>query len=74
MASSSAGWTDTWETEDDDPGGKVSEEPRDGQSPEPKSSADLIRVMQWLRADKHPQYALLPKSEYAKRRTKWGLP
>ncbi len=38
------------------------------------ASADLIRVMQWLREDKRPQYALLPKTEYAKRKKAWRLP
>ena len=38
------------------------------------ASADLIRVMQWLREDKRPQYTLLPKTEYAKRKKAWGLP
>ena len=34
----------------------------------------LFKVMQWLKADKHPQYVLLPKAEYAKRKKAWGLP
>ena len=38
------------------------------------SSEDLIRLMQWLRADKHPQYTLLPRAEYAKYRAAWRLP
>ena len=38
------------------------------------SSADLIRVIRWLRSDKHPQYTLLPKAEYQKRKKAWDLP
>lgn len=38
------------------------------------SSSDLIRVMRWLRADRQPQYTLLPKAEYRARQKAWGLP
>ncbi len=35
---------------------------------------NLIRVVQWLRAPRHPCYVLLPASEYAAKATAWGLP
>jgi L,D-peptidoglycan transpeptidase YkuD (ErfK/YbiS/YcfS/YnhG family) len=38
------------------------------------SSANLIRVMRWLRTSKSPQYTLLPKSEYEERKKSWRLP
>lgn len=38
------------------------------------SVADLTRVMRWLKAAKNPQYTLLPKSEYLKKRKAWNLP
>ena len=38
------------------------------------SSTDLVRVMRWLRANKRPQYVLLPRSEYERRQKSWGLP
>jgi len=37
-------------------------------------SSELIKVMAWLDAKKYPQYALLPKAEYEKRKKAWGLP
>ncbi|MFT4550508.1 MAG: L,D-peptidoglycan transpeptidase YkuD (ErfK/YbiS/YcfS/YnhG family) [Verrucomicrobiales bacterium] len=38
------------------------------------SSTDLIRLMKWLSEDKKPQYVLLPKTEYQKRKRAWNLP
>ena len=38
--------------------------------PEP----ELVRIISWLRAPKHPCYALLPAAEYAKKWREWNLP
>jgi len=35
---------------------------------------NLVSLIEWLRADKHPQYALLPWSEYQRKWQAWGLP
>jgi L,D-peptidoglycan transpeptidase YkuD (ErfK/YbiS/YcfS/YnhG family) len=35
---------------------------------------DLARLVSWLRAADHPEYALLPASEYARLWQSWGLP
>jgi L,D-peptidoglycan transpeptidase YkuD (ErfK/YbiS/YcfS/YnhG family) len=35
---------------------------------------DLVKLIRWLRADKHPHYALLPRSEYEAKWKAWGLP
>jgi len=35
---------------------------------------NLIAIIRWLRAGKHPEYVLLPQAEYAKRAAAWGLP
>ena len=35
---------------------------------------DLVRLIRWLRADKKPHYALLPREEYLKKWQEWGLP
>ena len=35
---------------------------------------DLVRLVSWLRADKHPHYVLLPRSEYLQKWRAWGLP
>jgi hypothetical protein len=35
---------------------------------------DLERLVSWLRAAAHPEYALLPASEYARLWQSWGLP
>jgi L,D-peptidoglycan transpeptidase YkuD (ErfK/YbiS/YcfS/YnhG family) len=35
---------------------------------------DLVKLIRWLRADKHPHYALLPRSEYEAKWKVWGLP
>lgn len=38
------------------------------------AEGDLVRLIRWLRAEKHPHYALLPQSEYVKKWSSWGLP
>ena len=35
---------------------------------------DLVRLITWLRASRHPCYALLPVAEYNKKREAWNLP
>ena len=35
---------------------------------------DLVKLIRFLRADKHPHYALLPRSEYEAKWKTWGLP
>jgi L,D-peptidoglycan transpeptidase YkuD (ErfK/YbiS/YcfS/YnhG family) len=35
---------------------------------------NLVKLIRWLRADKHPHYVLLPKSEYEAKWKAWGLP
>jgi L,D-peptidoglycan transpeptidase YkuD (ErfK/YbiS/YcfS/YnhG family) len=35
---------------------------------------DLVSLIQWLRADRRPHYALLPQSEYLAKWKDWGLP
>lgn len=35
---------------------------------------DLVRLIKWLRAARHPCYALLPLSEYEKKWQAWNLP
>lgn len=35
---------------------------------------DLVKLIRWLRADKHPHYVLLPRSEYEAKWKAWGLP
>jgi L,D-peptidoglycan transpeptidase YkuD (ErfK/YbiS/YcfS/YnhG family) len=35
---------------------------------------DLVRLITWLRAPRHPCYALLPSSEYEQRWQRWNLP
>jgi L,D-peptidoglycan transpeptidase YkuD (ErfK/YbiS/YcfS/YnhG family) len=35
---------------------------------------NLVRIIRWLRREKHPEYVLLPEPEYAKKREAWGLP
>ena len=34
----------------------------------------LVKLIRWLRADQHPAYALLPRSDYQKKWAAWGLP
>lgn len=38
------------------------------------AETDLVRLIRWLRADKKPGYALLPREEYLKKWQAWGLP
>ncbi len=38
------------------------------------AQADLISMIRWLNADKHPHYALLPWNEYQKKWQVWSLP
>ncbi len=38
------------------------------------TQSSIVSLIQWLNADKHPQYVLLPKEEYLKRWKAWGLP
>ncbi len=35
---------------------------------------NLVALIRWLRAGKHPHYVLLPRSEYAAKWKAWGLP
>jgi L,D-peptidoglycan transpeptidase YkuD (ErfK/YbiS/YcfS/YnhG family) len=35
---------------------------------------NLERMIRWLRAERRPHYALLPRGEYERLREKWGLP
>ncbi|HWB59960.1 MAG TPA: hypothetical protein VG733_10730 [Chthoniobacteraceae bacterium] len=35
---------------------------------------DLANLIRLLRAEKHPEYALLPWSEYQAKWKEWGLP
>jgi L,D-peptidoglycan transpeptidase YkuD (ErfK/YbiS/YcfS/YnhG family) len=35
---------------------------------------DLVRLITWLRTDRHPCYALLPATEYEKKWRSWSLP
>ena len=35
---------------------------------------NLVGIIRWLRAAKHPEYVLLPAEEYAKKWKEWGLP
>ncbi|PYL89656.1 MAG: hypothetical protein DMF14_12580 [Verrucomicrobia bacterium] len=35
---------------------------------------DLVRLVAWLRAPKHPCYALLTKADYSARWKSWNLP
>ena len=35
---------------------------------------NLVNLIRWLRVDKHPHYALLPRSEYEAKWKAWGLP
>jgi len=35
---------------------------------------NLVEMIRWLRADKHPHYVLLPWSEYQKKWREWDLP
>jgi L,D-peptidoglycan transpeptidase YkuD (ErfK/YbiS/YcfS/YnhG family) len=35
---------------------------------------DLVRIISWLRAARHPCYALLPAADYEKKWRAWDLP
>ena len=35
---------------------------------------ELVKMIRWLRAADHPEYALLPAAEYEKKWREWGLP
>jgi len=35
---------------------------------------NLLRVIRWLRKSENPHYVLLPRAEYVKKQTAWGLP
>jgi L,D-peptidoglycan transpeptidase YkuD (ErfK/YbiS/YcfS/YnhG family) len=35
---------------------------------------NLVEMIRWLRAEKHPRYVLLPWSEYQEKWREWGLP
>src|SRR3954451_9876055 len=38
------------------------------------AESDLVRLITWLRAPRHPCYVLLPESEYARKWQGWHLP
>lgn len=38
------------------------------------AESDLLKIIRWLRAEKHPCYALLPWGEYQRKWQAWGLP
>jgi L,D-peptidoglycan transpeptidase YkuD (ErfK/YbiS/YcfS/YnhG family) len=38
------------------------------------AQTDLVKVVTWLREDRHPAYALLPATEYEKKWQAWNLP
>ena len=38
------------------------------------AEADLLKMIRWLRADAHPEYVLLPWSQYQRKQTAWSLP
>ncbi len=38
------------------------------------AESDLVNLVRWLRADRNPHYALLPRSEYERKWQAWGLP
>lgn len=38
------------------------------------AAENLVELIRWLRAEKHPHFALLPWSEYQKKWQAWGLP
>jgi L,D-peptidoglycan transpeptidase YkuD (ErfK/YbiS/YcfS/YnhG family) len=38
------------------------------------AEADLVRLITWLRAPRHPCYVLLPQGEYEKKWRTWNLP
>jgi L,D-peptidoglycan transpeptidase YkuD (ErfK/YbiS/YcfS/YnhG family) len=38
------------------------------------AEGNLVRLIRWLRAEKRPHYALLPRAEYEAKWKAWGLP
>ncbi len=38
------------------------------------AETELEKLIRWLRASEHPQYALLPREEYERKWQAWGLP
>ena len=38
------------------------------------AESDLVRLIKWLRASRHPCYALIPASEYGRESKLWSLP
>lgn len=38
------------------------------------AESDLVHLIQWLRADRHPCYVLLPRSDYDRKAANWNLP
>jgi L,D-peptidoglycan transpeptidase YkuD (ErfK/YbiS/YcfS/YnhG family) len=38
------------------------------------AESDLVRLITWLRADRHPVYVLLPRATYAAKSAAWNLP
>jgi L,D-peptidoglycan transpeptidase YkuD (ErfK/YbiS/YcfS/YnhG family) len=38
------------------------------------AEGDLVNLIRWLRPEKHPLYALLPRAEYEAKWKAWGLP
>ncbi len=38
------------------------------------AEGELVRLIRWLRAADHPEYVLLPASEYERKWRAWGLP
>ncbi len=38
------------------------------------AESDLVRLITWLRADRHPCYVLLPRNVYAGKERSWNLP
>jgi L,D-peptidoglycan transpeptidase YkuD (ErfK/YbiS/YcfS/YnhG family) len=35
---------------------------------------NLVRMIKWLRANRNPHYALMPRAEYEQKWKEWGLP
>jgi hypothetical protein len=38
------------------------------------AESDLVRLITWLRTDRHPCYVLLPRNIYAGKEQSWNLP
>jgi len=38
------------------------------------AEAELVKMVAWLRASKHPCYVLLPAEEYERKWQAWNLP